>query len=406
MHPLERVGGGPRDQLAGRDVAGERHHRDVGVRHERVAGGLALAGHDVEHAGREDVGGDLGESQRAERRELRRLEHDGVAGRERGADLPGRHVERVVPRRDRGDDAERVAPQERRVLLHVLAGGPALEEPRAPPAKNRQLSSVRSISNSMIDSGLPTLSISSVWIVVEVGLDGVGDLVQRSRCARAGSCAAHSSKRRRGAATAASTSTASLDGNLVEHLAGRRVHDLVGRAALGVDPLAADEVLLRHRDALARSTWPRSPRCCVPSWLPAQGNPSRIAQIYDGIPCVMRSFGVSCVRGSHGRRATRVEASAPTRLTTTSSSGSSTSRKRFGDFVAVDDADFAIQRGEFFSMLGPSGCGKTTTLRMIAGFEQPTVGRDHARGQRRLAASRPTSATSTRSSSTTRSSRT
>src|SRR5262245_18636397 len=49
--------------------------------------------------------------------------------------------------------------------------------------------------------------------------------------------------------------------------------------------------------------------------------------------------------------------------------------KRFGDFVAVDAADFAIRRGEFFSMLGPSGCGKTTTLRMIAGFEQPTAGR-------------------------------
>ena len=48
--------------------------------------------------------------------------------------------------------------------------------------------------------------------------------------------------------------------------------------------------------------------------------------------------------------------------------------KRFGDFVAVDDADFSIRQGEFFSLLGPSGCGKTTTLRMIAGFEQPTTG--------------------------------
>jgi spermidine/putrescine transport system ATP-binding protein len=48
--------------------------------------------------------------------------------------------------------------------------------------------------------------------------------------------------------------------------------------------------------------------------------------------------------------------------------------KRFDDFVAVEHADFGIRRGEFFSMLGPSGCGKTTTLRMIAGFEQPTTG--------------------------------
>jgi spermidine/putrescine transport system ATP-binding protein len=49
--------------------------------------------------------------------------------------------------------------------------------------------------------------------------------------------------------------------------------------------------------------------------------------------------------------------------------------KRFGGYVAVQEADFAIERGEFFSLLGPSGCGKTTTLRMIAGFELPTAGR-------------------------------
>ncbi len=55
--------------------------------------------------------------------------------------------------------------------------------------------------------------------------------------------------------------------------------------------------------------------------------------------------------------------------------------KRFGDFVAVHEAHFTIGRGEFFSMLGPSGCGKTTTLRMIAGFEQPDGGRILLEGQ-------------------------
>ncbi|HYZ05433.1 MAG TPA: ABC transporter ATP-binding protein [Rubrobacter sp.] len=48
--------------------------------------------------------------------------------------------------------------------------------------------------------------------------------------------------------------------------------------------------------------------------------------------------------------------------------------KRFGEFVAVDDLTLDIYEGEFFSLLGPSGCGKTTTLRMIAGFEEPTKG--------------------------------
>ena len=49
-------------------------------------------------------------------------------------------------------------------------------------------------------------------------------------------------------------------------------------------------------------------------------------------------------------------------------------QKRFGDFAAVENFNLAAERGEFVSFLGPSGCGKTTTLRMIAGFEQPTAG--------------------------------
>ena len=50
-------------------------------------------------------------------------------------------------------------------------------------------------------------------------------------------------------------------------------------------------------------------------------------------------------------------------------------RKRYGDVTAVDGVDLEIRRGEFFTMLGPSGSGKTTTLRVIAGFEQPDEGR-------------------------------
>ena len=53
--------------------------------------------------------------------------------------------------------------------------------------------------------------------------------------------------------------------------------------------------------------------------------------------------------------------------------------KRFGHgataHAAVDNIDLSVSGGEFFSLLGPSGCGKTTTLRLIAGFEEPTAGR-------------------------------
>ena len=55
--------------------------------------------------------------------------------------------------------------------------------------------------------------------------------------------------------------------------------------------------------------------------------------------------------------------------------------KRFGEVTAVDRMNLRIARGEFYSLLGPSGCGKTTTLRMIAGFEQPTEGEILLAGQ-------------------------
>ncbi len=48
--------------------------------------------------------------------------------------------------------------------------------------------------------------------------------------------------------------------------------------------------------------------------------------------------------------------------------------KHFGDFTAVHEATFSLEKGGILSLLGPSGCGKTTTLRMIAGFEEPSAG--------------------------------
>jgi spermidine/putrescine transport system ATP-binding protein len=55
--------------------------------------------------------------------------------------------------------------------------------------------------------------------------------------------------------------------------------------------------------------------------------------------------------------------------------------KRFGNVVAVDQMRLSVERGSFYSFLGPSGCGKTTTLRMIAGFEQPTAGEIYLAGE-------------------------
>ena len=55
--------------------------------------------------------------------------------------------------------------------------------------------------------------------------------------------------------------------------------------------------------------------------------------------------------------------------------------KRFEDVVAVDSVSLSVERGAFFSFLGPSGCGKTTSLRLIAGFDQPTEGDVFIRGK-------------------------
>jgi spermidine/putrescine transport system ATP-binding protein len=55
--------------------------------------------------------------------------------------------------------------------------------------------------------------------------------------------------------------------------------------------------------------------------------------------------------------------------------------KRFGSFTAVDDVNLTIGKGSFFALLGASGCGKTTTLRMIAGLEEPTSGQVILAGQ-------------------------
>ncbi|MDI2128521.1 ATP-binding cassette domain-containing protein, partial [Yinghuangia seranimata] len=48
--------------------------------------------------------------------------------------------------------------------------------------------------------------------------------------------------------------------------------------------------------------------------------------------------------------------------------------KRFGAFTAVHPMDLTVPEGSFFALLGASGCGKTTTLRMIAGLEEPSSG--------------------------------
>src|SRR5260370_23662341 len=79
------------------------------------------------------------------------------------------------------------------------------------------------------------------------------------------------------------------------------------------------------------------------------------------VPLTLGGGGVTLgVSSPNGDRAYDVELSAVT--------------KRFGSLTAVDAVNLTVRKGEFLSLLGPSGCGKTTSLRLIAGFEQPDEG--------------------------------
>ncbi len=120
--------GTERDLCTGPHRAGDGHHGGRGVLDD-PATGVAVAGHHVEGAGRQELRGDLGHQERGLRGGVARLEDDRVAGRERGGDLPHRHHHRVVPRRHLPDDSDRLAADPRRVAGHVLTSGATLQHP-------------------------------------------------------------------------------------------------------------------------------------------------------------------------------------------------------------------------------------------------------------------------------------
>ncbi|MEX1134806.1 MAG: ABC transporter ATP-binding protein [Acidimicrobiia bacterium] len=78
--------------------------------------------------------------------------------------------------------------------------------------------------------------------------------------------------------------------------------------------------------------------------------------------------------GSYPQEVSRVNGSCEERESAPSALSLVSIRKNFGEAVAVDGLSLSVERGELVTLLGPSGCGKTTTLRMIAGFEQPDSG--------------------------------
>ncbi|MPL93022.1 hypothetical protein SDC9_39146 [bioreactor metagenome] len=181
MRALDRAGRGLEHLAPGRDVAGERNHRHLRVVDERRTHGLATAKDDVDDPLGQHLGEDPRHRQRGQRRLFRGLEDHGVTRTDRRGDLPRHHHQRIVPGRDRGDDADRVAPDHRGVARQVLArdrpvhGAHGAREEAEAVDDRRQLVAERHVP------GLAAVERLEPGERRRLGLDLLGDLQQIAR---------------------------------------------------------------------------------------------------------------------------------------------------------------------------------------------------------------------------------
>ena len=209
------------------------------LRHERGAG-VAIAEHDVEHAGGEELGHQLGHPHRARRRRVGRLQHHRVAGGERRRPLPHGHHRRVVPGRHRRAHADRLAPDARRVAGHVLAGRGSLEHPCGAGEEPDLIDHRRHLFGQHERLGLAGVLALDRDQLLGPRLDRVGDLEQRELALGRGRLPPALERARR-------RLTRRVDlllgghGRLGEHLLGDRVDELQVAAVLA-GHLTVDEV--------------------------------------------------------------------------------------------------------------------------------------------------------------------
>ena len=224
-------------------------------------------GEHVHDAGR-DVGGlgdELAERERRPRRVGRALQHDGAAGRERRRELRERELDGVVVRGDRADDAGRllldpavVAARERVALAEVLDEVVALEEIGVPAPRRR--SGPRAAARSCSRPARRPRARGSRCSASKLSTQRLVELAQAPHAERVvarpvgGVEGAPGGGDRAGAAS----STRRVGGH-AEHVFGRGVDVLVGRAALGRRQLAVDQQLLFVPDQFAPRTCTRRP---------------------------------------------------------------------------------------------------------------------------------------------------
>ena len=225
-------------------VAGERDHGDLRVVDQRVADGLAAADDDVDDAFGKDLGDDLGELQRGQRRLLGRLEDDGVAAGERRAraSRPPSSADSSTARSSRRRRSDRGGSSRCGPARYSPATAPCMV--RTAPAKKRKQSTIAGISSLQHARccGLPQFSASSAAKASASRLDAVGELQQQRRAL--GRRGARPGLRRpsRAAATAASTCAGEASGSLTMVSSVFGLRTLLG-ASVPVDEFRADQHL-------------------------------------------------------------------------------------------------------------------------------------------------------------------
>ena len=268
VDPLQGVRRVLGDPLAGRRRARQRDHVDLGMRHQRRARGIAMAADEVHDAGRIDLGRQLGQDlERRHRGGLGRLQDEGAAGGERGADLPDGHHQRVVPGGDLPHHAGRLATDVGGVVLHVLARGAPFHRPSGSGEEAELIHHRRDL---LVEHRLPRLAgVPGLPVGDLLGplLERVGELQQQLLALR----------RRRvlpGLERLARRLHGPVDvllggdGRVRDHLAGRGVDHVLGLALGRIDELAADHVL--QVEDLGRILLLLAPRLRLPSLLLGQ----------------------------------------------------------------------------------------------------------------------------------------
>ena len=210
--------------------------------------------------------GELGQLERGHGRRLGGLEHDRVAGRQRRADLPDRHHQRVVPRRDLADHADRLAADHRRVALEVLAGGLALQAARGAGEEAQVVDHRRDLVVLERLQRLAGVGRLELGDLVGVLLDRVGEPQERQRALARASCSAQPSNapaRGLDGAVDVGRRSSRAPAAIASPVAG--LTTAVGRALRRVDELAVDEVrqpnaLVTSRRCRARSSRSSSTR--------------------------------------------------------------------------------------------------------------------------------------------------